>query len=317
MNKIYFCLVFFLFSLAFSQEEPTADSLSPMPVLKIEPTRLVKGYVYVPELFQAGWHTLNQPMFWQKIMRTPSDSLVFNTQTRDVIKVIHKDEWRGKNQQEKDSFKDNLRTDSGLDSTVQIYATWGQSHHFTLERIMRFIPKANQVFVKHGVDPFFCQSILLVESPSDFKARSNVGARGPFQLMRSLARQYGLMMNKQVDQRTDLEKSARVAALFIKQACIPRIKKGLLQHFKAEEIDENALWFRLLVLHAYHAGPANVLAALELVENKEPSMVLIQQLWQTKASRFKNASQNYSQLILAANVMLYERLFSDQLLSSN
>jgi hypothetical protein len=37
-------------------------------------------------------------------------------------------------------------------------------------------------------------------------------------------------------------------------------------------------------------------------------MGLIQQLWQTEAAGFKNASQNYSQIALAANIRLAEEI---------
>jgi tetratricopeptide (TPR) repeat protein len=60
------------------------------------------------------------------------------------------------------------------------------------------------------------------------------------------------------------------------------------------------LWFRLLVLHAYHAGAGNVAGVIRKINPCEGGMQLIQTVWQTTYGGFKNASQNYSQLALAA-----------------
>jgi hypothetical protein len=269
------------------------------------------GFVFVEDLFTDGWSSLDQPNFWQIVMNTSADSLVFNVaHNRKIVDVLHQNEWKKKTDQEKDQYKLNLLTThcQGLDSSCQIYATRGNNHHFTFEKVMQYIPKANEIFKKEGVDPWYAQSILLVESPNSLNTRSTVGARGPFQLMRTLAKQYGLIINKKVDQRTSLDFSAKVAARFIKQVCIPRIKKGLLVYFEEEKIDVHSVWFRLLILHAYHAGPGNVLSALHQIQPQEVGPKLIQQLWQTQHRQFKNASQNYSQLILAANLILYKKL---------
>jgi hypothetical protein len=64
----------------------------------------------------------------------------------------------------------------------------------------------------------------------------------------------------------------------------------------------------MLVMHIYHAGAGNVIAALDQINPTEGGMGLIQQLWQTEAAGFKNASQNYSQIALAANIRLAEEI---------
>jgi len=64
----------------------------------------------------------------------------------------------------------------------------------------------------------------------------------------------------------------------------------------------------MLVLHTYHAGAGNVMAALNKLQPTEGGMQLLQQLWQTEAGGFRNASQNYSQIALAANLRLAEEI---------
>ena len=63
---------------------------------------------------------------------------------------------------------------------------------------------------------------------------------------------------------------------------------------------EQELWFKLLVMHVYHAGSYNVQSALFTFKPEQGSINLIYKLWQAQTARFKNASQNYSQLVLAA-----------------
>ena len=73
----------------------------------------------------------------------------------------------------------------------------------------------------------------------------------------------------------------------------------------------NELWFRLLVLHVYHAGAGNVRSAMALIDTDIKGMPVIQQLWETEARGFRNASQNYSQLALATLIEL-DRIIIDE-----
>jgi hypothetical protein len=53
-------------------------------------------------------------------------------------------------------------------------------------------------------------------------------------------------------------------------------------------------------MHSYHAGAGNVACALNKINPKTGGQELIIKLWKTEACGFKNESQNYSQLALAA-----------------
>jgi hypothetical protein len=59
------------------------------------------------------------------------------------------------------------------------------------------------------------------------------------------------------------------------------------------------LWYRLLILHIYHAGAGNVSRALSVIQPETGNMDLIKRLWHTSAGGFRNASQNYSQIAIA------------------
>jgi hypothetical protein len=81
----------------------------------------------------------------------------------------------------------------------------------------------------------------------------------------------------------------------------------MLDSLHVTNYHEDELWFRLLVMHVYHAGAGNVQRALFTFCPTEGNMDLIFTLWRTQTSRFKSASQNYSQLVLAAMLEMNER----------
>ena len=58
----------------------------------------------------------------------------------------------------------------------------------------------------------------------------------------------------------------------------------------------------------HHAGAGNVKAALEVIKPSQGDFSVIQTLWHTQAKAFKSASQNYSQLALAAMLEMNAKL---------
>jgi len=120
--------------------------------------------------------------------------------------------------------------------------------------------------------------------------------------MPSVARSQGLIVSKNVDERTDFDKSAMGSARLISRICIPEAKR-ILNTYNLK-YNESDLWFRLFVLHVYHAGSMNVRAVVDKIQPKEGSQELILKMWQTSAASFGNSSQNYTQLALASQLIL-------------
>jgi hypothetical protein len=254
------------------------------------------------QLYDENWHTLAQPQFWKIIMRTPPEYTILNVSTtRQILDTVFSREWHKLSTEKRLAHKDSLRKKYHVDSTIRINETVGKSDFYRFDDVYPSIERGLEVFETNGVDPWYAQSILLIESPGQL-VKSNVGAFGPFQLMPSVARAQGLVVNEKKDERADFSRSAYAAAQLLKKSMIPSAKR-ICASFGLK-YDEYDTWFRLLVLHIYHAGAGNVEAVLRKIDPKQGGQELIRSMWVNTAGGFGNNSQNYSQLALAAHFFL-------------
>lgn len=254
------------------------------------------------QIYEAGLDQLPQIHFWRRIMTmTPDSGLVSLAKDRTIYACVASSEWDKLGEKGQENYRDSLRKQYALGDSVSIYFTKGKNDFYDCQAVIPQIDRAIPIFVQNDVDPFYAQAILLIESPGK-TLKSNVGANGAFQLMRSVAIQMGLKVNKYVDERKDFDKSAWAASKLLKTICIPYTRSMLEKRGIA--YNENDLWFRLLVLHVYHAGAGNVDKALNVVDPCEGGIGVIEQLWQTKAGSFGKSSQSYSQLAVSALIEL-------------
>ncbi|MCC6372909.1 MAG: hypothetical protein IT236_18030 [Bacteroidia bacterium] len=269
-------------------------------------TNFNENYIFDPALYKLKIDTLAQVKFWRNIMNLHEDTaLISFANTREVLQKISMKDWNAKTDSAKKFFKDSVRLCRNLDSTSKILITAGKKFFYDFDKTSQNFQKGIHCFIDNNVDPWYAQAILLIESPNKLQ-KSNVGAYGPFQLMKDVARLYGLKVNRHVDERSNFERSAFAASSLIKKICIPRARQ-MLDSLKIANVDENQLWFKLLVMHVYHAGAYNVQKALFAFNPTEGNMDMIYTLWRTSTARFKSASQNYSQLVLAAMLEMNER----------
>ncbi len=263
------------------------------------------------QLYSEGWDTLAQARFWQDVIALTHDSMIMNVASiRQPLYKISCTDWNCQTEMEKDEYKKNIRIHKNLDESASLFVTSGKKFFFEYKKVLPMISTSLPIFEQLGVDPWYAQTILLIESPGKTEARSYVGARGPFQLMPYVARKYGLTVNKYHDDRTSLEKSAMAAAKLINNVCLPYARKILDD--KCIAYSEKDLWFRLFVMHIYHAGAGNVSAVVNAISPVEGGMSLIRSMWMTEARGFKNESQNYSQIALAS-IINFDRLISQDL----
>ena len=250
-------------------------------------------------LYSEGWQTLAQPKFWQQIMNLPPDSAIVSIgSNRKILDRISVKEWGKLNDAQHSLYRDSIRNANNVPDSLNVLVTLGKKDFYEFKKVMPTINRSIDVFKQNGVDPWYAQAILLIESPGKMNTKSGVGANGPFQLMKAVARKEGLIVNGKIDERTNIERSAYGASRLLSTICIPYTRAMLdSAHVTYNETD---LWFRLLVLHSYHAGAGNVAGIIKKINPCEGGMQLIQTVWQTTYGGFKNASQNYSQLALAA-----------------
>lgn len=269
-------------------------------------TNLNENYIFDSTLYKYRVDTLPQVKFWRQIMKLHEDSaLLCLAANRDVIQKLSNKDWNMKSDSVKKFVRDSIRFARNLDSTHKVLLTTGKKYFYDFDKTYQNFHNGINCFVENGVDPWYAQAILLIESPNKLQ-KSNAGAYGPFQLMKEVARLFGLKVNRQIDERSDFERSAYAASSLIKRVCIPKAHQ-ILDSLGITNYSEDELWFRLLVMHTYHAGSYNVQNALFTFKPTSGDMNLIYNLWHAQTSRFKSASQNYSQLILAAMLEMNER----------
>ena len=287
----------------FSQPEKSWDHEK----IEVYENQSLSTLMHAEIIFQDRWDLLPQPLFWKQIMQLSPDTCLINcASTRVVLKKMAIKEWSKQTELQKAVFKDSIKKIHGLDSNEQIFVTTGKNDFYKFKEVYPSLSKGVEAFERFGIDPWYAQAILLIESPGQLK-KSAAGAYGAFQLMPSVARAAGLTVNSSVDERRDFDRSAFGAARLLSRVCIPEAKKILQAHNIA--FNESDLWFRLFVLHVYHAGAMNVSAVVRKINPIAGNQELITKMWVTSAADFGNNSQNYTQLALASQLILHDLVY--------
>jgi hypothetical protein len=299
---LLFLIITFISNERSLAQEPSSVRPDVITVNIYSDTLLQRLMVQTNQVYEAGLDTLPQILFWRRIMNmTPDSGLVTLAKDRTVYCSMLSLKWDALGEAGQNLVRDSLRKANALSDSAAIYFTKGKNDFYDASAVIPQIDRAIPIFSGMDVDPFYAQAILLIESPGK-TLKSNVGAMGAFQLMKPVAIQMGLKVNKYVDERKDFDKSAAAAAKLLKTICIPLTNKMLDK--RGITYNPNDLWYRLLVLHVYHAGSGNVDKALSVIDPCDGGMDVIEQLWQTKAGQFGKSSQAYSQLAIAALIEL-------------
>jgi hypothetical protein len=302
LSVIVFCTIT-LFGLSQPLDNWEADKI------KVTQVSGAQTIMHAEALFEDRWDQLPQAQFWKKIMLLSPDSCLINVASnRQVLDKMSIRDWNSQTEAAKDITRQALRTANDLPSDTRIYVTTGKNDFYRFNEVYPSLDKGVAAFERYGVDPWYAQSILLIESPALMR-KSSTGAYGAFQLMPSVARSMGLIVNSTTDERKDFDRSAYGAAQLIRRFCIPEAKRILAQHNLT--YNETDLWFRLFVLHVYHAGAMNVAAVVDKIQPTEGSQELIKAMWQNSAAGFGNNSQNYTQLALAAQLILHDMVYQN------
>lgn len=159
-------------------------------------------------------------------------------------------------------------------SFVENYIAKHRKNYLSIQE--KYQPHLNlieQVLLQHGI-PVEMKYLAVIESHLKSGIVSNAGAVGPWQFMPATARNYGLYVGRNRDERTDYFKSTHAAA-------------RMLTDLFAEFGD----W--LLVVAAYNGGPGNVQKAIRKSGGSKDFWVLQNYL--------PNESMNHVKKFIAAH----------------
>ena len=103
-----------------------------------------------------------------------------------------------------------------LDRELLVNTYWQSNMLLLIKRSFRFFPLIEKILNEEGVPDDF-KYLAVIESGLE-NVRSPKGAKGIWQIMSGTAKEYGLEVNKNVDERYNLELSTRVACRYLKKA---------------------------------------------------------------------------------------------------
>ncbi len=104
-----------------------------------------------------------------------------------------------------------------LDREILNFCNMHTNTTLIIKRANRYLPEIEQILKKEGM-PDDLKYLMLIESNCNPLARSCVGAVGLWQFMEGTAREFGLTVNKYVDERYDIRKSTIAACKYLKKA---------------------------------------------------------------------------------------------------
>lgn len=103
-----------------------------------------------------------------------------------------------------------------LDKELQVNTYWHSSTLLTLKRASRWFPVIEPILKANNIPDDF-KYLALIESGLQ-QVKSPAGAAGFWQIMESTAREHGLEVNKDVDERKHVEKSTQVACEYLQDS---------------------------------------------------------------------------------------------------
>ena len=103
-----------------------------------------------------------------------------------------------------------------LDKELLVNTYWQSNMMLLLKRSNKWFPTLEKILKEEGVPEDF-KFLAVIESGLE-NLRSPKGAKGFWQLMPATAKEYGLEVNNNVDERYHIEKSTRVACKYLLKA---------------------------------------------------------------------------------------------------
>ena len=180
LKRIFLLFVLIVPCMSYAQVDGSSQLLDKVVISYKDTSHL--SFIHDPAVHNEGWDTLPQTKFWQQVVNLPSDTCIINVAScrYPLEKVCHGD-WALLSDNEKKFIKDSLSCVHNLNENSTLMVTSGKSEFYELKTVLPDISKAIKVFEQNGVDPWYAQTIMLIESPGRAKVKSSVGANGQFQ----------------------------------------------------------------------------------------------------------------------------------------
>ncbi|MEK9613460.1 MAG: lytic transglycosylase domain-containing protein [Flavobacteriaceae bacterium] len=103
-----------------------------------------------------------------------------------------------------------------IDRELLVNTYWQSNMVLLLKRAFKYFPEIEAILEEEGIPKDF-KYLAVIESALE-NVYSPKGAKGFWQLMPATAKEYGLEVNRNVDERYHIEKSTRVACTYLKKA---------------------------------------------------------------------------------------------------
>ena len=111
---------------------------------------------------------------------------------------------------------ENFDTRESLERELLVNTYWQSSTSMFMKKVQRYFPIMEHIFSKHGIPTDF-KYLALAES--GFRnVMSPAGAGGFWQFLERTGKEYGLEVNKYVDERYHVEKATEAACKYLKKS---------------------------------------------------------------------------------------------------
>ena len=179
------CLLFFIIPLGITvsaDDHLNAGKNEILSIVNINDNQW-QSFVYDPQIYEQRVDTFIKIKFWSMVMNTSDEWMILNqAKNRRILDMMSSEDWDKLTEDEQETYRNVLREEFCFEEEERIFATRGKSQFYQLKKAMPSIDKGIEIFMEYDVDPWYAQSILLIESPGQLM-RSPVGAMGSFQLM--------------------------------------------------------------------------------------------------------------------------------------
>lgn len=104
-----------------------------------------------------------------------------------------------------------------MDRELLTFAYMHSTSVLMIKRANRYFPQVEPILKENGV-PDDLKYLMVIESNLDPNAKSGAGAAGLWQFMAATAREFGMHVDSEVDERYNIKKETAAACKYLKQA---------------------------------------------------------------------------------------------------